>query len=140
MAEEMIMQRINNFASDVAKVVYHAPLVAAVSTLDHFRVPSRYFSFFRERDESNCLVYEEGIWSVFFSEKLCRNGERRTEDIVVACKYLLSDIAETEEEERRMISFFEKELSNTRGNEVPSRDLYDVLKENLKKFSFVASL
>lgn len=77
-------------------------------TLDVFDVNPRFYALEFVRDESTCLVKDGNVWSVFFSEKRRRTSEKRTEDLQKACRFLLADVADSDEDAEKMVKKFDE--------------------------------
>ena len=144
MAEEMkndINSNVNDLACDLAKVLYKNQFSALEKTLERFHVPNRFYSLFTIKNETTCMLYSEGEWTVFFSERGMRTGEKRFDNPGDACLSLLYAMAETNAEYQQMERYYKHELDSNPSSEVSSPELYRVVRDGLKRIaSSVAAL
>ena len=142
--DETLMERqessANYLAQDIAKVMYRNQFAALTATLERFHMPQRYYTLFDDRDESICLVYDKGEWSVYFSERDLRTDEIRTSDPVEACRKMLYKMAENNAEYQQMLNYFEKEEKNQSLDGVSSKEIYRAVKESLRKLASSAAV
>lgn len=98
MVETMNESQKNNtnyLAQDIAKVMYRNQLEALYETLERFHVPQRYYTLFDDRDESICLKYDFGEWSIYYSEINLKTDEIRTTDLAEACRICSTECLRT---------------------------------------------
>jgi hypothetical protein len=72
--------------------------------LVQLKVPESAYSLGRDRDESYCLILENGLWRVFYSERGNRVGERAFSDNREAAEELLHRLLSDELVRRSMAS------------------------------------
>ena len=130
----------NGLASDLAKVLYQNYFTAVENTLNRFHVQERAYSLLEIRDESTCLTCEDGVWMVFFSERGLMTNTKTSSDIEDACKSLMYEMAENTAEYESMNHYFNAELKNSSTMKTSSVDIYNVLKDGLKKFASTAAV
>ena len=141
-AEEMsnMAQQANSLAFDLERVIYKKQIDALIETMERFHVPSRCYSLFEERDESSCLVYDKGIWFVYYSERNLKTNSKQTEDLEEACRFLLYAMAENEEEYHQMVHYYDNELKNQSPGKFSSSDFYKTIMDALKRMAATAAM
>ena len=136
---DMIIEA-NHLACDLERLLNQKQFAALKNTLERFHVSSRCYSMFEIREESSCLIYEEGLWSVFFAERNMRTNEKRTEDPEEACRFLLYAMADSREEYEQMVHYFEREISKQTSGRKTSTDFYSTVRDALKKYASSVAL
>lgn len=133
--QDIIINNADSFASDLASVIYGTELKALTNTLNKFRIEERRYSILKVRDESVCLLYREGKWSVFTSERGLETDLIMYDEIVDACQRVLYDMAESKEEYNMMVSYYNKEREALSVNKLSSKAVYDVIRKGLSKIA-----
>ena len=137
--ENSLTQDADFIASDLAKVIYREQLSSLENTLERFHVPRRFYTILGIRDESVCIVYREGFWRVFTSERGLETGVSISSDIRDACESLLEIMSDSPEEFFQMKDYFANQLKKNSRNQASSSDIYSAIKEGLRKLSSTAA-
>lgn len=124
---------INALGEDLAKVLYKKQLNALVSTCDRFHISRRDYTLLGKKDESTCLEFIEGLWSVYFFERGGKTNEKVSKDIDEACEFVLYEMAESKDEYEVMKSFYQNELGKRSADDCTSYDFYEALKNGIKR-------
>lgn len=133
--EKDLIMNADTIATDVAKVLYEKKLEALVATLDRFHVPRDYYSVMESRDEAVCLVYRNGIWVTFMSERGNETDIKTSQDLESACEKLFSAFADDDIELSQMVFYFREQVKNSNPNEIDSSEIFTAIKEGLKKIT-----
>ena len=130
----------NDVALDLAKIMYKSQFNALSSTLNRFHVPEWVYSLFEVKDEHTCLIYEEGEWKVFFSERNNRTNEKDSNNPEEACQNLLYAMADSMEEYQQMSRYYQGEMKRNPMSGLSSSDIYKTVREGFRKLASSAAI
>ena len=100
----------NDATMEMADAVYKANLNALSDVIADHGYQNRRYSLLKYQPESLCLMCNEGRWEVFFSERNNKEDERSFSDINDACRYMISKIALSFKEVKKMQKEYDKKV------------------------------
>lgn len=126
---------INSVAEDLAKVVYHNQLQALDNTLERFHTLKTRYSILDEKDEAFCLIYKDGDWMTFTSERGGKTSLMIYDNIEDACKKMMYYMSESKEEYEQMIYYFDNLMDESAKERFTSKDLFNAIKNGMAKLA-----
>ena len=127
-------KEIDCVAIDVAAMVYDDSLNSLRATLHQFDINPRAYTLLGVRDESTCLIYQDGEWATFFFERGQKTGESHFTDIDDACLEVLRSVG-VGGSRQYMREYYQKELHKRTKKNPSSRELQECIRKGLERLS-----
>ena len=128
-----LVEYTNQIASELIAVVFKSQIEALTETLRQFQVRANTYSILSKKDERVCLIYRNGEWLLLTSERGQEFDVIHFEDIDDACVALISEMANSDEENTQMQAYFQSQLEKTASNKISSALLFATLKNSCEK-------
>lgn len=126
-------EEINEMATDVAKVVYKDQLRVLRDTLERFHTPESRYTIMGTRDDSYCMVYRNGNWITFTSERGVETSVSVFDSIDDACFKVMYYMSGDTEEYDQMVFYYKHSMDDVKRDNFTSKDLFVAVKNGIEK-------
>ena len=123
----MANKNVNNVTAEIMRLAYQNTFEAFEKTLTGHDVSRRAYTIMGERDDSLCMICDEGVWKVFHSERGTRFDTRDFENVTDACLYIIHRLSASGEKELEMMSSFLRELQKTQNTALSPKAVFDAV-------------